>query len=261
MPSQVLQTSRNAMDKEHPRRMETWTSRSSTENDVYRNELEETNDKNIMNVRSTNSPPPLISNSEYLVDKNESNLSAGNNGSSAFMMQFMTAAAAAAMAAASKKSEIQESKRDTYSNSNAYDNVSSTGRRCSSSFSSRQNASPSSTTSSSRSLLGVDGTRSSSISLKQLIFNSDKHEEDEEINIVRGAQNNSTGRRPGCSLPLPPGAVPIGTLPHPSNNSPIPPISYGLFTQFQKIVPLETKIEQSYKLNSLFELFIIFCYI
>ena len=246
MPSEVLQISRNAMDKEHPRRMETWTSRSSTENDVYRNELEETNDKNIMNVRSTNSPPPLISNSEYLVDKNESNLSAGNNGSSAFMMQFMTAAAAAAMAAASKKSEIQESKRDTYSNSNAYDNVSSTGRRCSSSFSSsRQNASPSSTTSSSRSLLGVEGTRSSSISRLQLFkmagdaqegpnINSDKHEEDEEINIVRGAQNNSTGRRPGCSLPLPPGAVPIGTLPHPSHNSPIPPISYGLFTQFQK---------------------------
>ena len=48
MPSQVLQISRNAMDKEHPRRMETWTSRSSTENDVYRNELEEANDKNIM---------------------------------------------------------------------------------------------------------------------------------------------------------------------------------------------------------------------
>ena len=243
MPSQVLQISRNAMEKEHPRRMETWTSRSSTENDVYRNELEEANDKNIMNVRSTSSPPPLISNSEYLVDKNETNLSAGNNGSSAFMMQFMTAAAAAAMAAASKKSDGQESKRDTFSNSNAYDNVSSTGRRCSSSFSSRQNASPSSTTSSSRSLLGVEGTRSSSISRLGLFkmtgdvqkgpnFNSDNQEEDDDINIVRGVQNNSTGRRPGCSLPLPPGAVPIGTLPHPSHNSPIPPISYGLFTQF-----------------------------
>ena len=244
MPSQVLQISRNAMDKEHPRRMETWTSRTSTENDVYRNELEEANDKNIMNVRSNNSPPPLISNSEYLADKNESNVCAGNNGSSAFMMQFMTAAAAAAMAAASNKSDSQESKRDIYSNSNAYGNVSSTGRRCSSSFSSsRQNASPSSTTSSSRSLLGVEGTRSSSISRLQLFkmagdaqegpnINADKHEEDEEINIVRGGQNNSTSRRSGCSLPLPPGAVPIGTLPHPSHNSPMPPISYGLVTQF-----------------------------
>ena len=152
-----------------------------------------------MNVRSTNSPPPLISNSEYLVDKNESNLSAGNNGSSAFMMQFMTAAAAAAMAAASKKSEIQESKRDTYSNSNAYDNVSSTGRRCSSSFSSRQNASPSSTTSSSRSLLGVDGTRSSSISLKKMTTKyrawNQKHNEVKELTTAFDLFESTNGAK------------------------------------------------------------------
>jgi hypothetical protein len=47
--------------------------------------------------------------------------------------------------------------------------------------------------------------------------------------------NKSSGRRSGCSLPLPPGAVPVGTFPGPSyRHSAIQPI-HGLFTQLRSI--------------------------
>ena len=54
---------------------------------------------------------------------------------------------------------------------------------------------------------------------------------DDDINIVQEETNKYSSKRSGYSLPLPPGAVPVGTLPHP----PLPNASaqryYGMYTQ------------------------------
>ena len=101
-------------------------------------------------ARSLQSPPPLIPNSNFSKRSSNPSLttSSQDNRGSSFMMQFMTAAAAAALSAANHKGESQHRRLESYSISRASDNTNKYVRRPSSSYSSLQNTSPSSTTSS-----------------------------------------------------------------------------------------------------------------
>ena len=210
---------------------------------------------NRQRVRSLHSPPPLISNRRYSNEKRSSNL---DGSGSAFMMQFMTAAAAAAMAASCKKSDARAKRPEPHSSIGSSLNATNIGRRCSSSFSSGQDASPSSTTSSNRSLCGQEkgrvslGSRSGGLRIvgdakKAESVSPDDQDEDEEINVFSDEQNKSSGRRSGCSLPLPPGAVPVGTLPHPPYHSTRHSALYGLFTK-SKLHSIKSRVSKDAKL-------------
>ena len=198
---------------------------------------------NYSNRQMRQSPPPLIPNSGYSGQKLRSNMPCDNQGNdgSAFIRQFMTAAAAAAMAAAGKKCDNQTRTAEPHSSSNVHENATSSTRRPSSSLSIGPDASPTSTPSSCRSLSGYEGARMGSIqrienhrsfgdSQKLPSLNSEQLNESDDICVVRDETNRNFSKRSGYSLPLPPGAVPVGTLPHPSFQHASAHKSYGLCT-------------------------------
>ena len=249
MPSRVSDRSWDTMEKDHPSRLRQAMSSLPTsleENNTLPSESN-FNSTPRQNTRSLQSPPPLIPNSVYSNEK-ISLTSNENNQGSAFMMQFMTAAAAAAMVAASKKAETQGRRTEPYFNSRISDNVTHFGRRPSSNLSSVQNISPSSTPSSIRSLSAAEGGRCCSTSRSDTLntvtdiqkSNSNRlleeNTKDDDINIVHDDMNKKSARRSGSSLPLPPGAVPVGTLPHPSDRDSISQTIFGLFKQLFNVI-------------------------
>ena len=249
MPSRVLRSSWFAMEKEYSQRMQPSMPSSHEENNIVHIESN-LHSTNRQHTRSLNSPPPLIPNSGYFNQKVPSQTTESNKDGSAFMMQFMTAAAAAAMAAASKKCDAQDRRTDPYCSSRISGNAVSANRRPSSNFSSGQNVSPSSTSSSCRSLSGHEGgryfagTRTDALRIVGDVQNSvpispEIVNEDDEINIVHDEMNKNSGRRSGCSLPLPPGAVPVGTFPRPTYRHSAIQTIHGLFTQLRSITLLE----------------------
>ena len=249
MPSRVLRSSWFAMENEYSTNMRSSITSSYEENNSVQTATN-LHSTNRQHRRSLHSPPPLIPNSGYFHQKVPPKPTEANKDGSAFMMQFMTAAAAAAMAAASKKCDVQDRQPDPYASSRISGNEGNTNRRPSSNFSLGQNVSPSSTSSSCRSLSGQDGgcsfsgIRSDAQRIVGDIQNalpttSEKVNEDDEINIVHDEMNKNSGRRSGCSLPLPPGAVPVGTFPRPTyRHSAIQPM-HGLFTQLKSIPFIE----------------------
>ena len=233
MPSQVTGNPSHEIEQEYLR--------STLYNSTATMEDKSESSSNYSNRQMRQSPPPLIPNSGYSGEKLRSNMPCDNQGSdgSAFMMQFMTAAAAAAMAAAGKKCDNQTRTAEPHSSSNVYENATSSNRRPSSSLSAGPDASPTSTPSSCRSLSGYEGARMGSIqrienhrnsgdSQKLPSINSEQNNDD--ICIVRDETSKNFSKRSGYSLPLPPGAVPVGTLPHPSFQRAPAHKSYGLCT-------------------------------
>ena len=63
----------------------------------------------------------------------------------------------------------------------------------------------------------------------------EKTNADDDINIVHDDTNKNASKRSGYSLPLPPGAVPVGTLPRPPLQNQSAQRFYGLCTQSLKI--------------------------
>ena len=198
-------------------------------------------------ARSLQSPPPLIPNSNFSKRNSDPSLttSSQDNRGSSFMMQFMNAAAAAALSAANHKAQSQQRRVEPYATPGASDNTNKyVIRRPSSSYSSLQNTSPSSTTSSTKSMGSTEVGKFSAVSCA------------DTLNAISEIQRATSSIRPdvsteGCrsknhtsqdaskdailksgnSLPLPPGAVPVGTLPHPSLQDSRSQSLLGLFTQ------------------------------
>ena len=241
MPTRVSRNPSTEMEQEYSRNLQSSLTPAAMEDSTS---VHSESDSNHTHRQIRKSPPPLIPNSGYSAQKLSENMSCDNraNDGSAFMMQFMTAAAAAAMAAASKKCDTQARTAEPHSSSNIYENATSSNRRPSSSLSTGPNASPSSTSSSCRSLSGYEGNRIGPTSRfenyrnfgdsqKSMSITPEKTNLDDDINIVQEETNKHSSKRSGYSLPLPPGAVPVGTLPHP----PLPNASaqryYGLYTQ------------------------------
>ena len=239
MPSRVSRSSSIEMEQEYSRGTQSSLTTSMEDKSSHQRE----SGSNHVRTQMRQSPPPLIPNSGYSNQKFLPNPlcdSRGHDGS-AFMMQFMTAAAAAAMASASKKCDIQTRTAEPHSSSNVYENATTSNRRPSSSLSTGPNPSPTSTSSSCRSLSGYEGGRIGSVprsetyrsvgySHKTASFTPDKINEDDDISMVRDEADKNSTKRPGCSLPLPPGAVPVGTLPRPHLHHAPTNRLYGLFT-------------------------------
>ena len=197
---------------------------------------EETSDKDkqpsTVSRRSLQSPPPLIPYQHYSEKCLGSSPIAGDGdrAPTSLMMRFMTAAAAVA-AANSKKDGQTRYSMDSQSGacstrmSSDFDNMYS-ARRSSSNVSSMQNVSPSSSNSGGTGLTfgGYEGSGGAAAACKEVTAGPMR---------VENGGNATESLKPGNKLPLPPGAVPVGTLPpKPPMLRAISPSAFGLFMKF-----------------------------